>query len=85
MHTTLRGNTMGMSGPESVHLVVAVALAYLLGFERDVRGAPTGDRVFEIRHIRWLSLLDGRRWARYFPNDDGTMPSDEPTDEPDGH
>ena len=29
-------------------LVVAVALTYLLGFERDLRGAATGDRVFAL-------------------------------------
>jgi uncharacterized membrane protein YhiD involved in acid resistance len=39
---------MGMSGADSVHLVIAVALTYLLGFERDLRGAPTGDRVFAL-------------------------------------
>jgi putative Mg2+ transporter-C (MgtC) family protein len=147
---------MSLSGADAAHLVVAVALTYLLGFERDLRGAPTGDRVFalvglgtgvvgiiaahgapnvlagaitgigfiggglvfrqafgsqqrvmgvttaaaifaaaaigaaagqgrmlvagvatalalfvlEIRHLRWLSVLDGRRWARYFPDDD---------------
>jgi putative Mg2+ transporter-C (MgtC) family protein len=147
---------MGMSGVDAAHLVVAVALTYLLGFERDLRGAPTGDRVFalvgagagvvgiiaangapnalagaitgigfiggglvfrqalgsqqvvtgittaaaifacaaigaaagqgrltvavvatalclfvlEIRHLRWLRMLDGRRWSRYFPDDD---------------
>jgi putative Mg2+ transporter-C (MgtC) family protein len=146
--------------------VVAVALTYLLGFERDLRGAPTGDRVFalvgagagvvgiiaangapnalagaitgigfiggglvfrqafgkqqvvtgittaaaifacaaigaaagqgrltvavvatalclfvlEIRHLRWLSVLDGRRWARYFPDDDKPVTFDEPTE-----
>jgi len=164
---------MGMSGVDSVHLVVAVALTYLMGFERDLRGAPTGDRVFalvgagsgvvgiiaangapnalagaitgigfiggglvfrqsvgkqqvvmgittagaifaaaaiglaagegrlivatvatalslfvlEIRHTRWLSLLDGRRWARYFPDDNAPVNQDEPpeADEPDGH
>jgi putative Mg2+ transporter-C (MgtC) family protein len=160
---------MGMSGIDAAHLVIAVALTYLLGFERDVRGAPTGDRVFalvgagsgvvgiiaaqgapnalagaitgigfiggglvfrqregaqqvvmgittagaifaaaaiglaagegrilvasvatalvlfvlEIRHIRWLRVLDGRRWARYFPDDSGTAPSDKATREPD--
>ncbi len=147
---------MGLSWINSAHLLVAVALTYLLGFERDLRGAPTGDRVFalvglgagvvgiiaingapnvlagaitgigfiggglvfrqafgshqvvmgvttaaaifaataigaaagqgrllvagvatalalfvlEIRHLRWLSVLDGRRWSRYFPDDD---------------
>jgi putative Mg2+ transporter-C (MgtC) family protein len=30
------------------HLAVAVGLTYALGFERDVRGAPTGDRVFAL-------------------------------------
>src|SRR5579863_492630 len=39
---------MGLSGADAVHLVVAVALTYLLGFERDLRGAPTGDRVFAL-------------------------------------
>jgi putative Mg2+ transporter-C (MgtC) family protein len=161
---------MGSSGPDAVHLLVAVALTYLLGFERDLRGAPTGDRVFalvgagsgvvgiiathgapnalagaitgigfiggglvfrqavgsqqvvmgittaaaifaaagigaaagqgrlavatvatalclfvlEIRHIRWLRMLDGRRWARYFP-EDNTALAPEPEDPPDEH
>jgi uncharacterized membrane protein YhiD involved in acid resistance len=26
--------------------------------------------VLEIRHIRWLSVLDGHRWAKYFPDDE---------------
>lgn len=159
---------MDMSWVDSAHLVVAVALTYLLGFERDVRGAPTGDRVFalvgagagvvgiiaihgapnalagaitgigfiggglvfrqafgsqqvvmgittaaaifaaagigaaagqgrlivatvatalslfvlEIRHIRWLSMLDGRRWARYFPDDNKPV---RPKTPPDNH
>jgi putative Mg2+ transporter-C (MgtC) family protein len=158
---------MGMSETDAVHLVVAVALTYLLGFERDLRGAPTGDRVFalvgagagvvgiiaangapnalagaitgigfiggglvfrqafgaqqvvtgittaaaifacaaigaaagqgrmlvavvatalclfvlEIRHLRWLSMLDGRRWSRYFPDDDKPVESDTPSEE----
>jgi putative Mg2+ transporter-C (MgtC) family protein len=158
---------MNMSWDDSAHLVVAVALTYLLGFERDLRGAPTGDRVFalvgagagvvgiiaahgapnvlagaitgigfiggglvfrqafgshqvvmgvttaaaifaataigaaagqgrlmvavvatalalfvlEIRHIRWLSVLDGRRWSRYFPDDDRPVQPGKPTDE----
>ena len=162
---------MGMSGADAAHLVVAVALTYLLGFERDLRGAVAGDRVFalvgagagilgiiaahgapnvlagaitgigfiggglvfrqavgsqqvvmgittaaaifaaagigaaagqgrllvateatalalfvlEIRHIRWLSMLDGRRWSRYFPDDDGDLPSSKSPEEPDGH
>jgi putative Mg2+ transporter-C (MgtC) family protein len=159
---------MGMSGVDAAHLVVAVALTYLLGFERDLRGAPTGDRVFalvgagagvvgiiaangapnalagaitgigfiggglvfrqafgsqqvvvgittaaaifacaaigaaagqgrllvavvatalclfvlEIRHLRWLSILDGRRWSRYFPDDDKPVQFDNPSDKP---
>src|SRR5882757_8070879 len=39
---------MDSSWVDSGHLAVAVALTYLLGFERDVRGAPTGDRVFAL-------------------------------------
>jgi putative Mg2+ transporter-C (MgtC) family protein len=158
---------METSWVDSAHLVVAVALTYLLGFERDVRGAPTGDRVFalvgagagvigilaehgapnalagaitgigfiggglvfrqasgsqqvvrgittaaaifaataigaaagegrliiataatalalfvlEIRHMRWLRLLDGRRWSRYFPDDDRPVQHDESPDD----
>jgi putative Mg2+ transporter-C (MgtC) family protein len=164
---------MGMSGVDAAHLVVAVALTYLMGFERDLRGAPTGDRVFalvgagsgvvgiiaangapnalagaitgigfiggglvfrqsvgsqqvvmgittagaifaaaaiglaagegrllvavvatalslfvlEIRHTHWLNYLDGRRWARYFPDDNAPVNEGEPSeaDEPDSH
>jgi putative Mg2+ transporter-C (MgtC) family protein len=36
------------SGADAAHLVVAVALTYLLGFERDLRGAASGDRVFAL-------------------------------------
>jgi putative Mg2+ transporter-C (MgtC) family protein len=158
---------MGLSGSDAAHLVVAVVLTYLLGFERDLRGAPTGDRVFalvgagtgvigiiaahgapnvlagaitgigfiggglvfrqsvgsqqvvtgvttaaalfaaaaigaaagqgrllvavvatalsllvlEIRHVRWLRVLDGRRWARYFPDDDKPAPPDKPAED----
>jgi putative Mg2+ transporter-C (MgtC) family protein len=158
---------MDMSWVDSAHLVVAVALTYLLGFERDLRGAPTGDRVFalvgagagvigilaehgapnalagaitgigfiggglvfrqafgahqvvmgittaaaifaataigaaagegrlliattatvlalfvlEIRHIRWLRLLEGRRWAQYFPDDDTPVQRDKSPDD----
>jgi hypothetical protein len=39
---------MGMSWVDAAHLVVAVTLTYLLGFERDLRGAVTGDRVFAL-------------------------------------
>lgn len=37
-----------MSGADAVHLIIAAALTYVLGFERDLRGAPTGDRVFAL-------------------------------------
>jgi len=36
--------------------------------------------VLEIRHLRWLSVLDGRRWARYFPDDDKPVTFDEPSE-----
>jgi putative Mg2+ transporter-C (MgtC) family protein len=122
-----------------------VALTYLLGFERDLRGAPAGDRVFapggagtgvlgiiaahgapnvlagaitgigfiggglvfrqaygkqqvgrlliaavttalsllvlEIRHIRVLSMLDGRRWTRHFSDDEGAAKPDSPPED----
>ena len=102
---------MGMSEVDAAHLLVAVALTYLLGFERDLRGAPTGDRVFAlvgagagvvgiiasngapnalagaITGIGFIGgglvfrqalgsqqvvtgITNGRRWARYFPDDD---------------
>jgi putative Mg2+ transporter-C (MgtC) family protein len=152
--------SLAMSAADAGHLVVAVALTYALGFERDLRGAPTGDRVFaligagagavgiiaahgapnalagaitgvgfiggglvfrqeiasknvvmgittaaaifaaaaigaaagqgrllvatvatalalfvlEIRHVRVLSLLDGRHWASHFSNDEQQPP-----------
>ncbi len=155
---------MDLSWADTGHLVVAMALTYLLGFERDLRGAPTGDRVFalvgtgagvigiiaahgapnvlagaitgigfiggglvlhqalggqqvvmglttaaaifaataigaaagqgrllvagaatvlvlfvlEIRHIRVLSMLDGRRWARHFHDDEEYARKDPP-------
>jgi putative Mg2+ transporter-C (MgtC) family protein len=37
-----------MSGADAAHLVIATALTYLLGFERDLRGAKAGDRVFAL-------------------------------------
>ena len=40
--------SLGMSAAEAGHLAVAVGLTYALGFERDLRGAPTGDRVFAL-------------------------------------
>ena len=33
-------------GADIVHVLVAAALAYAIGFERDVRGAGAGDRTF---------------------------------------
>jgi putative Mg2+ transporter-C (MgtC) family protein len=158
---------MGPSEVDAGHLVVAVALTYLLGFERDLRGAPTGDRVFalvgagagvmgiiaahgapnvlagaitgigflggglvyrqafggqevvkgmttaaaifaaaaigasagqgrllvagvatalallvlEIRHVKVLSLLDGRRWAMHFNDDEEPAQSASPPDD----
>ena len=152
-----------MSGIDAVHLVIAAALTYLLGFERDVRGASAGDRVFalvgmgsgvigiiaahgapnvlagaitgigfiggglvfrqplgrqqvvkglttasaifaaaaigaaagqgrllvagvatalalfvlEVRHLKMLDFLDGRRWGRYFSNDEPDDPAEE--------
>lgn len=151
------------SGADAVHLVIAAGLTYLLGFERDLRGASAGDRVFalvgagsavvgiiaehgapnvlagaitgigfiggglvfreplgrqqvvkglttasaifaaaaigaaagqgrllvagvatalalfvlEIRHLKMLNFLDGRRWARYFSNDEPDYPSED--------
>lgn len=156
-----------MSAADAGHLVVAVALTYLLGFERDLRGATAGDRVFalvgagagvvgiiashgapnvlagaitgigfiggglvlhqalgkqqvvkgvttaaaifaataigaaagqgrllvaavgtalslfvlEIRHIKALSVLDGRRWAHHFSDDDKPANADTPRDD----
>jgi putative Mg2+ transporter-C (MgtC) family protein len=40
--------SLALSGADAGHLVVAVALTYALGFERDLRSAPTGDRVFAL-------------------------------------
>jgi putative Mg2+ transporter-C (MgtC) family protein len=37
-----------VSGADAVHLVIAAGLTYLLGFERDLRGASAGDRVFAL-------------------------------------
>jgi putative Mg2+ transporter-C (MgtC) family protein len=158
---------MQTSWADAAHLVVAMALTYLLGFERDLRGAPTGDRVFalvgagagvigiiaahgapnvlagaitgigfiggglvfrqafgsqqvvmgtttaaaifaaaaigaaagqgrllvavvatalslfalEIRHVRWLRMLDGRQWARFLPDDDRPVRPDKPSED----
>jgi putative Mg2+ transporter-C (MgtC) family protein len=159
---------VAFGGPDAAHLAVAVALTYVLGFERDLRGAPAGDRVFaligcgtgllgiiavhgaptalagaitgvgfiggglvfrqavgqeqvvkglttaaaifaaagigamagwgsvllatvatalalfvlEIRHVRVLSVLDGRRWAGRFSNDEGPPPGTRPGGSP---
>jgi putative Mg2+ transporter-C (MgtC) family protein len=39
---------MESDGTVLVHLVVAFALTYALGFERDLRGAAAGDRTFSL-------------------------------------
>lgn len=38
--------SLALSGADAVHLAAAAGLTYALGFERAVRGAPAGDRVF---------------------------------------
>jgi putative Mg2+ transporter-C (MgtC) family protein len=154
--------SLALSGADAGHLVVAVGLTYALGFERALRGAPAGDRVFaligagsgvvgiiaahgapnvlagaitgigfiggglvfrravgrirvvvglntaaaifaaaaiggaagqgrllvaavatalaafvlEIRHVRVLNMLDGRRWAGRFRDDEAPLPGD---------
>jgi putative Mg2+ transporter-C (MgtC) family protein len=40
--------SLAMSGADAGHLAIAVGLSYALGFERDLRGAPSGDRVFAL-------------------------------------
>ncbi len=40
--------SLALSGADAGHLAVAVGLTYALGFERAVRGAPAGDRVFAL-------------------------------------
>jgi putative Mg2+ transporter-C (MgtC) family protein len=40
--------SLGLSGADAGHLAVAVSLTYALGFERAVRGASAGDRVFSL-------------------------------------
>jgi putative Mg2+ transporter-C (MgtC) family protein len=160
--------SLALSGADAGHLAVAAALTYGLGFERALRGASAGDRVFaligtgsgvvgiialhgapnalagaitgvgfiggglvfrqavarghvvvglntaaaifaaagigaaagqgrllvaavatvlsafvlEIRHFRVLSMLDGRRWAGRFRDDEAPLPGD--FKEPDG-
>ena len=39
---------MTPAAADVMHLLVAAALTYALGFERDLRGAPAGDRVFAL-------------------------------------
>ena len=39
---------MTLAAADVLHLLVAAALTYALGFERDLRGAPAGDRVFAL-------------------------------------
>ncbi len=40
--------SLALSGADAAHLAAAVGLTYALGFERAVRGAPAGDRVFAL-------------------------------------
>lgn len=48
-----------------VHVLVAVALTYALGFERDVRGSAAGDRVFALigvaAGLAGVFAVEGRR------------------------
>ena len=39
---------MTPAAADAMHLLVAAALTYALGFERDLRGATAGDRVFAL-------------------------------------
>ena len=39
---------MTPAAADLMHLLVAATLTYALGFERDLRGAPAGDRVFAL-------------------------------------
>jgi putative Mg2+ transporter-C (MgtC) family protein len=154
--------SLALSGADAGHLLVATGLTYALGFERAIRGAPAGDRLFalvgtgagvvgiiaangapnalagvitgigfiggglvfrqavgrnnvlmglttagaifaaatigaaagegrlliavvatvlagfvlEIRHVRVLNVLDGRRWAGRFRDDEAPLPGD---------
>jgi putative Mg2+ transporter-C (MgtC) family protein len=95
--------SLALTGADAGHLTAAVGLTYALGFERALRGATAGDRVFamigagsgviggglvfrraigrgevvvagvataltmftlEIRHMKVLNVLDGRRGFR---------------------
>jgi len=40
--------SLALSGADVGHLAVAVGLTYALGFERSLRGATAGDRVFAL-------------------------------------
>src|SRR5713226_921969 len=141
-----RTMSLALSGADAAHLAAAAGLTYALGFERAMRGAPAGDRVFsligagagaitgvgfiggglvfrraigrsqvvvglntaaaifaaaaiggaagqgrllvaavatvltmfvlEIRHVRVLNMLDGRRWAGRFRDDEAPLPGD---------
>jgi putative Mg2+ transporter-C (MgtC) family protein len=42
------GREVTLAAADIVHLLVAAALTYALGFERDLRGAPAGDRLFAL-------------------------------------
>jgi len=70
---------MGVSGPDAAHLVVAVMLTYLLGFERDLRGAPTGDRVFAL-----VGAGTGVVGIRFFPDDEPPAPPGKPAEDQEG-
>jgi putative Mg2+ transporter-C (MgtC) family protein len=43
-----RGREVTLAVGDVMHLLVAAALTYALGFERDLRGAAAGDRVFAL-------------------------------------
>ena len=40
--------SLALSGADAGHLVAAAGLTYALGFERALRGAPAGDRLFAL-------------------------------------
>ncbi len=43
-----RAISLALSGADAGHLAAAAGLTYALGFERAVRGAPAGDRLFAL-------------------------------------
>jgi putative Mg2+ transporter-C (MgtC) family protein len=65
-------------------IFAAVAIGAAAGQGRLlVAGVATALSLFvlEIRHIRWLRMLDGRRWARFFPDDDTPAQPDKPPED----